>query len=102
MIEDIPYARCPIGGCIAPLHLVIASDIPLYTQDPPWPGAGEATYEPSDANTQRWEVICEEGHTVWTDVDQIRADNAAGLTDDDETGDFAPTFRLDPLRPHLR
>lgn len=94
-------ALCPTKGCSGELYLTLTSNIPLYTVDPPWPGAGSATYEPSDAVSQGWEVVCTEGHTVWHHVDQIRADNAAGLTDDDETCDYAPRFRIDALMAGL-
>lgn len=92
-----PEARCPINGCGAELYLTITSCIPLYRVDPPWPGAGNATYGPEDAVSDGWEVVCTNDHKVWTDVDQIRADNAAGLTDDDETGDSAPRFRPEAM-----
>lgn len=92
-------ALCLIRGCTAPLYLTITSCIPIYAVNPPWPGAGPESYEPSDAVSDAWEVECTDGHKVWTSVDQIRADNAAGLTDDDETGDSAPPFRLDAMRP---
>lgn len=98
MSRSIPSLPCTVATCDAPLHLVISSDIPLYRENPPWPGAGPEDYTTAGANAQGWEVVCEGGHTVWTHVDQIRADNAAGLTDDDETGDVAPLFRMEPLR----
>lgn len=95
-----PEAVCPVWGCDAPLYLTISSCIPLYAINPPWEGAGEATYTPTDAVSDGWEVECADGHKVWNHVDQIRADNAAGLTDDDETGDTAPTFKIDLLLAH--
>jgi hypothetical protein len=95
-----PEMPCPVCG--AALHLVLHHDIPLYRNDligaPAWPGGGEPDYTPGGANTSTWEVVCEQDHTVWTNVDQIRADNAAGLTDDDETGDLAPIFRPEAMR----
>lgn len=98
--ETSPEMPCPLCG--AALHLVLHHDIPLYRTDmigaPPWPGAGVPTFTPGAANTSAWEVVCESDHTVWTHVDQIRADNAAGLTDDDETGEDAPTFRPEAMR----
>lgn len=98
---DMPSARCPVHGCDADLYLIITSCIPLYTEDPPWPGAGSATYDAGDAVSDGWDVECVDGHKVWTHVDQIRADNAAGVTDDDETGDSAPRFNYDLLAAHV-
>lgn len=92
-----PEMTCPVAHCGADLYLTITSCIPLYRINPPWPGAGEATYGPEDAVSDGWEVTCTDGHTLWTSVDQIRVDNAAGLTDDDETGDSAPTFRPEAM-----
>lgn len=94
---DKPEATCPVWGCDADLYLILTSSIPLYAVNPPWEGAGDATYTPTDAVSDGWEVECIGGHKIWTHVDQIRADNAAGLTDDDETGDSAPTFKIDLL-----
>lgn len=94
---DDPALRCTIGGCNAETYLVISSCIPLYRVNPPWPGAGPEDYTPAAAVTQGWEVECTEGHTIWSHADQIRVDNASGLTDDDTTTDFAPTFRLAAL-----
>lgn len=93
MTREEPAAPCPVSGCDAALYLTITSCVPIYTQDPPWPGAGDATYDAQDAVSQGWQVECEDGHVVWGHADQIRADNAAGRTDDDETADYAPTFR---------
>lgn len=84
--ESSPGAGCPIQGCSGDLYLTVTSCTPLYRVEPPWPGANVASWG--------WEVVCSEGHTVWTHPDQVRADNAAGLTDDDETGDYAPVFRM--------
>jgi hypothetical protein len=90
-------ARCLVRGCNGQLFLELSYACPLYTTDPPWPGHGPIDYTPTGAVTSAWQVQCTEGHTTWTHVDQVRHDNAAGLTDDDETGDHAPTFRLDAL-----
>lgn len=87
-----PEATCTIPGCEADLYLVITSNIPIYRIDPPWPGAGPADWTPAGAISHGWEVLCTDGHTVWNHVDQIRLTNAAGITDDDETGDYAPPF----------
>jgi hypothetical protein len=92
-----PEARCPVWGCGADLFLTITSCIPLYAVNPPWQGAGDAKYGPDEAVSDGWEVECTDGHKVWTHVDQIRADNAAGVTEDDETGDSAPPFKIDLL-----
>lgn len=94
-------ATCPIPGCGADLYLTITSNVPIYRIEPPWPGAGPTDYSPAGAVSCGWDVVCVDGHTVWTHVDQIAADNAAGLTEDDLTGDYAPEFRLDamPLPP---
>lgn len=97
MTDGIPSALCTVLGCTGPLHLVLTYDVPLYTVDPPWPGAGEAAYDAAGANTHSWEVVCEDGHTVWTETDQVRAANAAGVRDEDgeplsEGEDWASRF----------
>lgn len=97
---DDPSLRCTVIGCTAELYLTISSCIPLYREDPPWPGAGPATYEATDAVTEGWEIECSDGHKLWNHVDQIRYDNHSGRTDDDETGDNAPPFRPDAFLPY--
>jgi hypothetical protein len=70
--------KCPLPACTGVLYLSTETCVPL-------PG--------TEAVSSAWMVICTEGHTVWTHVDQIRKLNAAGLTEDDEATDIAPEFR---------
>lgn len=97
--DDALEHRCPIDRCEEALVLTITSCVPLYRHDPPWPGAGRATYDHDDAVSTGWVVECLAGHTVWNAADQIRAINAAmpegeWLNEDDE---FPPAFQLAPF-----
>lgn len=94
-------ALCPIRGCGGVLYLTFTECVPLYAVDPPWPG-GKGGYAASDAVSSAWAVECVEGHKVWMHTDQITADNAAGLTEDDLTGDTAPPFRMEALNQAFR
>ncbi len=40
-----------------------------------------------------WHLECQNDHKPWLAVDQVRFDNEAGITEDDETGDYMPDFK---------
>lgn len=53
--------RCPMPGCVAPLHVIWTSGYSLFPSDLE---EGEAPPEIVDHHTSSWRVECYEGHVV--------------------------------------
>lgn len=79
---------CTIPGCRTPVYVILSYTVPVLD---PHPDVVVA-YDPGAAVSTGWTVECENGHVLWTHTDQVKATNAAGLTELDEAGDDCPEF----------